>query len=159
MSKTRPARAGNRLAWLRRSWKLTGSVLAALAALVAVISFVLSAVAGSAATSDTGPGVSSGLGLTGPPHIETGGRPATVRATPHLDGKRVGQVANKTRVAIVCTAQGDAVDGYLGPSSTWDWIRVRRADHLLQGYVSDSLVYTGTTQPTKPACRPTVKTS
>jgi surface antigen len=70
------------------------------------------------------------------------------RSGPNTSAPVQGCIPNNVSVAIDCTATGTAVNGYYGTESLWD----HTSYGGFSGYVSDSWVYTGTSQPVAPTC-------
>jgi hypothetical protein len=95
-----------------------------------------------------GASTDAGQGTTRSPFVDSGGGAVRLRASPTLDARVLASLPDDTPVTILCTVQGMALVGYLGPSSIWDRLR---ADGKV-GYVNDSLIYTGTAEATKRGC-------
>jgi hypothetical protein len=83
------------------------------------------------------------------------GNEAYIYRTPNpaSEGDLVGVVPHGTTVYIVCTAYGARITSSDGTVTTnlWDFIRPS-GPVSVGGYIADTWVYTGTNDPTMPAC-------
>ncbi|EHN10173.1 hypothetical protein PAI11_29320 [Patulibacter medicamentivorans] len=69
----------------------------------------------------------------------------SARSAPLSTASKVRQLANGSRVTIVCQTQGSRVSGRFGTSTLWDKLAGG-------GYVSDTFVYTGSDGRVAPDC-------
>ena len=94
------------------------------------------------ATSGAAPAGAVGTGrIMASPCLNTRSGPTTSAAVQ-------GCIPYNASIAIDCTAYGTAVNGYYGTETLWD----HTSYGGFSGFVSDSWVYTGTSQPVAPAC-------
>jgi hypothetical protein len=79
-----------------------------------------------------------------------------MHAEPYLASQSVGRLPANAPVFIVCTANGDEVEGLRAgggpPIKTKLWNKVRTADGQYVGFVPDAKVDTGGTDPKRPQC-------
>jgi hypothetical protein len=137
-------------------------VAAAAAALLVVAGIAVASIVGHAATNGgsstalAGVGVPNGGGSNGQATTTTGstttssktyplmvpGNSHVVRQDPSESSAEVGKIAANTEVSIICTAQGEAVDG----NTLWDHIASPN------GYVTDTAINTGAQNAVAGAC-------
>lgn len=77
--------------------------------------------------------------------VNTGGPPLHYRLYPFLSAPIMGSISNDSDVLIVCTEEGQSVDGTYGESNIWDML-------TNSYYVADTYVYTGTNEPVEYFC-------
>ncbi len=72
------------------------------------------------------------------------GEAVNVRSGPHTSSSVVGSIASGTSISFNCQTYGDTVTGLYGTGDIWD--------HVSNGYVSDTYVYTGADGLVAPLC-------
>lgn len=73
------------------------------------------------------------------------GGPFNLRSGPGTDYSIAGSLESGVEVTILCTARGTSVEGEYGVTDLWDYLGDGR-------WISDALIYTGTSQAVAPAC-------
>ena len=79
--------------------------------------------------------------------VNTGAGELNVRSAPTANSEKIGSVANKSRVVIVCHTRGTAFSGGPYRLTTNIWNQLDKG-----GYVTDAMLNTGSNDPVVPRC-------